>query len=198
MVIDVDLTAILADWNNGDPTALDRLIPLVYRELHEIANQYLGRKGPSHTIQPTELINELCIKFLNRKQTNWTDRNHFFATASTLMRRILIDYVRRYNAEKRPNRQLGVSLSQIINSSLPQVLQLPTNLDLIALDRVLDKLQEVAPDKSRLVELRFFLGLEIEEIATIQECSAATIKRALAFARAWLYREINKEVNDKQ
>jgi RNA polymerase sigma factor (TIGR02999 family) len=187
MTATTDLTQILASWNNGDKTALEKLMPLVYNELRHMAARYLKSEHPSHTIQPTALVHEAYLRLMNQRHVQWQNRAHFFAIAAQMMRRILINYARDQHAAKRGGNSYKLLLDEAI--SVPA----DRNLDLLALDDALKLLSKIDARKSQLVELRFFSGLSIEEAANIMGISIATAKRDWMLARAWLYREISNE-----
>ncbi len=176
-----DLTQLLRDWNAGDREALDRLIPLVYDELRRLARRELRRERVDHTVQPTALVNELYLRLLQQRDATWQNRAQFFAIAAQLMRRVLVDHARARVAAKRGGGAPRVSLDA--------ALELPAGggVDLLALDRELTRLAELDPDQARIVELRFFSGLTIEETAAAVGRSPRTVKREWRLARAWLY-----------
>ncbi|MEW6730957.1 MAG: sigma-70 family RNA polymerase sigma factor, partial [Acidobacteriota bacterium] len=185
-----DLTRLLEDWGNGDQTALDKLIPLVYDALHQLADRYLRHEDPNHTIQATALVHEAYLRLINQRQVKWQNRQHFFGIAAKLMRRILINYARDQKAAKRGGGIYKVSLSKAAE------LNEEPDFDLLALNDALDKLAEKDPRKSELIELRFFSGLSLEEAAEVLDISVATAKRDWRLARAWLNREIKKDSNN--
>jgi RNA polymerase sigma-70 factor, ECF subfamily len=182
-----EVTRLLLDWNDGDQEALDKLMPLVYDELHHLADRYLRRERPDHTIQATALVNEAFIKLIEQKEVQWQNRAHFFGIAAQLMRRILVDHARARYAAKRGGEGYKLSLNEAIG--LPE----RKDLDLVALDDALNSLASKDERKSRIVELRFFGGLTIEETAEVLGISPDTVKRDWRMARAWLYSEISKE-----
>ena len=181
-----DITRLLREWQGGSAEALNRLIPLVYDELHTLASRYLSRERRDHTLQATALVNEAYVK-LAGQQVDWQNRAHFFGIAAQLMRRILVDHARRDHRVKRGGHALHVSLDDADPSS-PKA---PVDaIDAYALDRALSRLEAIDPQQGRVVELRYFGGLTIEEAALVMGLSAPTIKRDWAVARAWLYREL--------
>jgi RNA polymerase sigma factor (TIGR02999 family) len=182
-----EVTRLLLDWKSGDQGALDKLMPLVYDELHHLADRYLRRERPDHTIQATALVNEAFIKLIEQKEVQWQNRAHFFGIAAQLMRRILVDHARARYAEKRGGEGYKLSLNEAIG--LPE----KRDLDLVALDDALNSLASRDERKSKIVELRFFGGLTIEETAEVLGISLDTVKRDWRMARAWLYSEISKE-----
>lgn len=179
-----EITGLLVDWGNGNRAALDKLLPLVEKELRRLAHGYMRREDPDHTLQTTALVNEAYLKLIDQKKTRWQNRAHFFAIAATVMRRILLNYARDRQREKRGGKAVQVSLSHVDNMSMEKY------DDFIALDEALEHLAAVDERKVRVVELRFFGGLEIEEIAEVLKISPITVMRDWKFARAWLLREM--------
>lgn len=180
------ITELLVRWRNGDSGALNTLIPLVYDELHRLARHHLGREREWHTLQSTALVNEVYLRLLGQGLAV-ENRTHFFAVASHLMRQILVDHARRHRAAKR-----GDGLERITLSGLEALLPHVKNLDLLALDDALYELGRADQRLTKIVELRFFGGLSIEESAVALDISASTVKREWATARAWLHRELSK------
>jgi RNA polymerase sigma factor (TIGR02999 family) len=180
-----NITELLTDWNNGDRTACDKLIPLVENELRRIAHMYLYGERRNHTLQATALINEAYIKLVDQKNVQWQNRAHFFGIAAQLMRRILVDYARTQKAAKRGGNQNRLSLEEI------DYLFEQQDKDLIALDDALKSLAAIDEQKSRIIELRFFAGLTIEETAKVLDISCDAVNEQWKIAKAWLYREIN-------
>lgn len=181
------VTQLLAEWNRGDSAALEQLMPIVYDELHRIAVAYLNRERFSHTLQATALVHEAYLKLLNESQVNWKDRAHFFGAAARLMRRILVDYARMRNAAKRGGGEYRITLSELQGSTkLPDV-------DLILLDAALNELEILDRQQSRIIELKFFAGLSIEETAEVLAISPATVKRDWLTAKLWLRRRMKTE-----
>jgi len=181
-----EITQLLADWRNGDRGALDRLTPLVYDELRRLANGYLRGERRNHTLQGTALVNEAYIRLLGHGNQDWQSRAHFFGVAARLMREILVDHARRHNAAKRGSGQTPVSLSEAAIFSVERA------AELVALDDALQRLAELDLERSRIVELRYFGGLSIEEIGEVEHISVATVRRRLRMAEAWLHREMNQ------
>ena len=182
-----DITRLLRDWQAGSTPALERLIPLVYDELHTLASRYLSRERRDHTLQPTALVNEAFIKLAGQREVDWQSRAHFFGIAAKLMRRILVDHARRDGRVKRGGGVTHLSLDDVDPPS-PKV---PVDaVDTCLLDAALSRLEMMDPQQGRVVELRFFGGMTIEEAAEVMGLSPATIKREWAVARAWLYREL--------
>lgn len=179
-----DVTQLLLEWEAGDTGALDRLMPVVSAELHRRASHYLRCKRAGHTLQPTALLNEVYLRFVDQKRVRWQSRAHFFAVAAKVMRRILVDHARRRRAGKRGDDVVKVPLEEA-NAAGRE-----TDVDLIALDRALAELAEIAPRQARIIELRFFGGLTIREVATLLEISPATVKVDWSMARAWLFNQL--------
>ena len=179
-----DITALLIDWSNGDKAALDRLFPLVERELHRLAHSYMRKENPDHTLQTSALVNEAYLKLVDQRNTRWQNRAHFFAIAAQIMRRILINYARDRNRLKRGGNAIEVSLSDVA------VVSAEKSEELIALDEALQKLKAVDERKEQVVELRYFGGLSVAETAEILGVSSITINRDWKLAKAWLSREM--------
>ena len=182
-----DVTRLLIAWNEGDLGAVERLMPLVYAELREIAERQFRRERAGHTLQPTAVVHEAYFRLVDQTRVTWKNRGHFFAIAAQAMRRILIDHARARKAEKRGGREDRVTLDVGIASPEPA-----DDIDLLALDEALVRLKELDEPQSRIVELRFFGGLSIEETAEAMETSASSVKREFRSARAWLFRELGR------
>jgi RNA polymerase sigma factor (TIGR02999 family) len=181
------ITELLLAWGRGDPTALDTLVTLIYDELRRIAAGYLRDERPNHTLQPTALVHEAYIRLIDTRHIQWQNRAHFFGAAAQAMRRILVDHARAREAEKRGG---GVSMVTFDENSAGGAQK---EVNLLALDEVLDKLAEVDPQKSRIVELRFFGGLSNKETAEVMQLPDTTVASKWRAAKAWLHREITKE-----
>jgi RNA polymerase sigma factor (TIGR02999 family) len=179
-----DITALLGQWQSGDHAALNELTPLVYKELRRLAQSYLNRERPGHTLQGTALVHEAYLRLMDQRQVQWRDRNHFFALSAELIRRILVDHARSKMAGKRGGDQVKLSLDEGIDLSSSR------DVDLIALDDALQLLARTDPQQSRIVELRYFAGLTIEETAEVLNVSPATVKRDWVVAKAFLKREM--------
>jgi len=177
-----DVTQLLAQWANGDKQALDDLTPLVYKELRRLAASHLRKERKSHTLQPTALVHEAYLRLVDQKNPNWQNRSHFFGVASQLMRRILVDHARKRQADKRAGQR--VSLEEAVS------FQRERSRELLALDSGLTALEKLDPRKCRAVELRYFGGLSMDEIAQTMDVSAVTVRRDLRLAEAWLNREM--------
>jgi RNA polymerase sigma factor (TIGR02999 family) len=181
-----NVTQLLQDWSQGNQRALEELLPLIYHELRHLAHNFLYRERPGHTLQTTALVHEAYLKLIDQKDARWQNRSHFFAIAAQAMRRILIDSARRHSAEKRGGPQEKLSLDEVPDVSLEP------NTKLLALDEALNELAEIDPEQGRIVELRYFGGLTIEETAEVMKTSPATIKREWAMARAWLHQALTE------
>ena len=182
-----DVTQLLIDWSNGDQTALDRLVPIVEHELRRLAHNYMRRERAGHTLQTTALVNEAFVRIVNRKSVRWQNRAHFFGIAAQLMRTILVDHARSQACAKRGGGADKLELNEAVVVSQDKA------AEVIALDEALNELELIDPQQSRIVELRFFGGLTIEEAAEVLHVSPATIKREWSTAKAWLYRELAKQ-----
>ena len=178
-----DITQLLLSWSDGDPNALDRLAPLVYRELHRLAVRYMGREKPGHTLQATALVHEAYVRLIDWQKVHWQNRAHFFAASAQVMRRILVDYARSRLYAKRGGNARPVSLDEP-----PQVGESLTAL--LDLDLALDRLASLDSRISQVVELRYFGGLTVEEAAEVLKVSPITVIRSWNFAKAWLLREL--------
>ena len=179
-----EVTQLLAAWGGGDQAALDQLVPLVHDELRRIARGYMRRERAGHTLQTTALVNEAYLRLVDQRSVRWQNRAHFFAIAAQLMRRILVDYARQHATRKRGGGAIQVTLAEA--ESLPTARE----PDLIALDEALLSLAEMDPRKSRVVELRFFGGLSIEETAEVLKVSPTTVEREWVTAKAWLHKTV--------
>jgi RNA polymerase sigma-70 factor, ECF subfamily len=178
------ITQLLAGWGRGERTALDQVTPLIYKELHRIAHRYMRRERPGHTLQTSALINEAYLRLIDQRETRWQNRAHFFAIAAKLMRRILVDQARKKEYAKRGQNPLRVSLDEDIAASGGR------QTDLVALDDALKDLETLDQRKSRVVDMRFFGGLSLEEIAEALDISVPTVEREWRSARAWLHKYV--------
>lgn len=188
---DHDLTSLLLDWSRGNPDALNQLAPLIYDELHRMASRQLRRERNEHTLQSTALVHEVYLKLIDQDRVQWQDRNHFFAVASQMIRRILVDHARARYASKRGGGQVQLEFDESI--AVPW----KSDKDLLALDDAMQALAQLDQRQSRIVELRFFGGLSIEESAEVLNISPATVKRDWNVARAWLYRQLARSSNSE-
>ena len=182
-----ELTQLLIAWTQGDARALEQLTPLVYAELRKIAHRYMNRERAGHTLQTTAVVHEAFIRLLGNPQESWQNRSHFYAIAAQMMRRILVDYARANLRAKRGGETIRVALEDI---DAP-VTEPALDPDLIALDAALEKLAEIDPRRGRVVELRFFGGLSVEETAHVLQVAPDTIVRDWRVAKAWLFRYLN-------
>jgi RNA polymerase sigma factor (TIGR02999 family) len=184
-----DVTQLLLAWNQGDREAVEQLIPVVYAELRRIAAGYFRHERPGHSLQATGLVHEAYLKLVDQQRVRWQNRAQFFGVAAQMMRRILVDHARTHDAAKRGGGVSPVTLVDAAGESPPQ------GADVIALDSALTRLATIYPEQGRLVELRFFGGLTIEETGEAMGISPATVKRQWIVARAWLLRELKREAN---
>jgi RNA polymerase sigma-70 factor (ECF subfamily) len=189
-----EITAMLHDWSDGNREVLDALFPLVYNELHVQAHRYLRRERPNHTLQTTALINEAFLKLVDQKDVQWENRAHFFGLAANMMRRILVDYARTKHRVKRGGKDVEVPLEEALSVAIESGNH-EAIIDLILLDEALNKLAEKDEQQARIVELRYFSGLTVEETAKILGISTMTVKRDWNVAKAWLRREISPNTN---
>ncbi len=180
------VTTLLAEWGRGDTAALQRLTPLVYEELRQLSSHYLRQEGQGHTLQTTALVHEAYLRMVNQDAMDWHGRSHFFGIASRLIRQILVDHARKRQAEKRNSGGPLLSLDESIE--LPDGGQ----VDLVRLDDALASLAQIDERQSRIIELRFFGGLSVDEVGQLIGISPRTVKRQWAIARAWLFRELNR------
>ena len=179
-----EVTRLLQAWSDGNQEALDKLVPLVYEELHRLARHYMNHERPGHTLQTSELVNEAYVRLVDWKNVRWQNRAHFFGVAAQMMRRILVDFARSRHYFKRGGDARRVSISEAA------VVAPERGEAFIALDEALQSLATIDPRKSRIVELRFFGGLSVEETAEVLKISARTVMRDWSLAQAWLYREL--------
>jgi RNA polymerase sigma factor (TIGR02999 family) len=175
------ITQWLLDWGRNDKQGLDQMLPVVYQELHRLASSYLSRESPGHTLQPTALVHEAYLRMVDQRRVDWRNRAQFLGVAASMMRRILVNHARDRVAAKRGGKAERVSLSLVESPSGR------SDVDLIALEGALERLVAFDERKGRVVELKFFGGLNTEEIAEVLQVSRATVEREWAFARAWLY-----------
>ena len=182
-----NITELLQEWSNGKAEVLEKLMPLVYDELRRQASQFLSKERQGHTLQATALIHEAYLKLIEQREVEWQNRNHFFAIASTAMRRILVDYARERHREKR-----GGSAENLAIDDALQISSSEKSIDLIALDEALNRLAKLSARQARVVELRYFSGLSNDETAEVLGVSNATIRNDWNIARAWIKQEISK------
>ena len=180
-----EITALLDRWNGGDRAALPQLMPLIVEDLRNIARKHLSHETPGHTLQPTALVNEVYLRLVGRRTVSWQNKAQFFAFVAGMMRRILVDHARQRRTVKRGSGAVRISIDESI--------QLPTrdkDPDLLALDEALVQLESFAPRQSRIVEMRYFTGLTVPEIAEVEDVSPTTVKREWRNAKLWLYQQL--------
>ncbi len=182
-----DLTGLLVEWGSGRREALDELMPLVYPELERLARSYLRRERADHTLQTSALIGEAYLRLVDQDRVQWQNRGHFFGICAQMMRRILVDHARRHKAAKRPSAHPRITYDDQAGPGLAP------DVDVLDLHEALNKLAEIDPRQARVVELRYFGGLTIEETAAAMEIAPSTIKREWATAKAWLHRELSRD-----
>ena len=182
-----DITRLLQEWQEGNQQALERLMPLVYNELHVLASRYLSRERRGHTLQATALVNEAYLKLAGQRAADWQNRTHFYGIAAQLMRRILVDHARHDGRLKRGGDAPKLSIDDASPAAADPGVDV---VDALELDRALSRLETLDPQQGRVVELRFFGGLTIQETADVMKLSPGTVKRDWTVARAWLYREL--------
>jgi RNA polymerase sigma factor (TIGR02999 family) len=181
------VTELLLAWNDGDASALDRLIPLVEYELHRLARHHMRRENQAHTLQTTALVNEVYLKLVGQTHARWHNRAHFFSIAAQIMRRILVDYARRNLRGKRGGGAADLPLDEVA------VLSAEKSVEVLALDEALGRLSQIDPLKARIVELRHFGGLSVKETAEVLKISEVTVIRHWGLAKSWLRREVRGE-----
>jgi RNA polymerase sigma factor (TIGR02999 family) len=181
-----EITQLLAEWSDGNQSALDELYPLVYDELHRLARRYMSREREGHTLQTTALINEAYVRLVDQRNVHWANRSHFFAISAQIMRRILIDHARRHAYAKRGGGAQQVSLDEAA------IVTRTAGAELLRLDEALKSLAEMDPRRSQVVELRYFGGLNNEEIAGVLNISENTVTRDWNMARAWLHQQLSE------
>jgi RNA polymerase sigma factor (TIGR02999 family) len=183
---DPDITQLLVAWSNGDPAAFDQLAPAVHQQLHRLAAHYMSGERPGHLLQTTALVNEAYVRLVDWKNVQWQSRAHFFGLAAQAMRHVLVDEARARLRAKRGGGELHLSLSAVADVAINR------SADLVALDDALTALESLNPRHSKVVELRFFGGLELKEVALVLNVSVGTVRRDWSLAQAWLYRELNR------
>jgi RNA polymerase sigma-70 factor (ECF subfamily) len=184
----IDVTGLLVRWSRGEPEALDRLMPVIYAECRRIAAQQLRKEHRDHTLDPTALVHELYLRLVDQRHATWANRTQFFGVAAQLMRRVLVDYARARHADKRGGSATFVSLAEAADT--PDDSRVA---DVLAIDEALERLAAFDPEQVRIIELRFFAGLTVEETARVVGRSPRTVKREWRLAKAWLYRELRPE-----
>jgi len=181
-----DLTGLLRAWGEGDEAALGQLVPLVYGEIHRLARRYMAQERAGHALQTTALVHEVYLRLVDVRNVEWQNRTHFYALCARLMRRVMVDFARSKNSRKRDGRFTHIGLEGAENVGVP------TRADLLEVDEALHKLQSIDDRKSKVVELRFYGGLTVEEIASVLQVSPETVMRDWKMARAWLLRELGE------
>jgi len=185
------VTELLAAWSDGDPAARDELMTLVYQELHRLAHHYMKLEATGHTLQTSALVNEAFLRLIDQRNVHWKNRTHFFGIAAQMMRRILVDYARNRRYAKRGGGTRALSLDEAL------IMSDERGAEVVALDAALERLAEIDPRKSQMVELRFFGGLSIEETAEVLAVSPGTVMRDWTIAKAWLRREMANDVSSR-
>jgi RNA polymerase sigma-70 factor (ECF subfamily) len=186
-----EVTGLLLAWTDGDRTAIEKLMPLVYAELHRLAKRYMRRELAGHTLQTSALVNEAYLRLIDVRGVRWQSRAHFFAVSAQIMRRILVDFARTKQNLKRGGGAQQVTLDEGL------VVSPKRGADLLALDEALSKLSALTPRQGQVVELRYFGGLNEEEVAVVLKISPRTVRNNWSFARAWLYRELGRGAGDE-
>ncbi len=181
-----EITELLQSWSQGDPSAIEKLVPLVYHELHRLAKRYMSDERPGHTLQTTALVNEAYLRLVDTSRAGWEGRTHFFGACAQVMRHILVDWARSRHALKRGGDLSALDLNEAIAAA-----KQPES-DLVAIDDALKSLEAVDPRKGRVVEMRFFGGLSVKETAEILKVSPETVQRDWKFAKSWLRRELSR------
>jgi len=182
-----EVTQLLVAWNQGDQAALDALSPLINQELHRLAKRYMANERQGHLLQPTALVNEAWLRLIDWRNVEWQNRAHFFGLAAQIMRRILVDFARAQQSEKRGGDEIQVSLSEAADVAQER------SAGLVVLDDALQTLEQLDPRQARVVELRYFAGLGLEETAEALKVSVGTVRRDWSLARAWLFRELSQK-----
>ncbi|MEO6212375.1 MAG: sigma-70 family RNA polymerase sigma factor [Vicinamibacterales bacterium] len=185
-----NVTGLLLRWSEGDAAALPRLLPIVYEELRRMAGVQLRKDARDQTLAPTALVHELYLRLVDQRSASWNNRAHFYAVAASLMRRIIVDHVRASQAQKRGGTAVRISLDHLETELATASVTGLVEEDLLAIDAALDRLAAIDADQVRIIELRFFAGLTVEETAHVLKRSPRTVKREWRLARAWLYREL--------
>ncbi len=186
-----DIAGLLAQWSHGDRHALDQVLPLVYLELRKIASRQLRKERNGHNLDPSDLVHALFVQLVDQQHASWHNRAQFFATAARMMRRILVDHARARDAAKRGGSAVVVSLTVL---AAQPALRTTAVSDMLIVDQALERLAEHDADQARIVELRFFAGLSVDEVAHVMGISARTVKREWRMAKAWLFREFGRPV----
>ena len=185
-----DLTGLLIEWRERDRGALDRLTPLVYDEIRRIAHRYMQREREGHTLQTTALVNEAYLRLAGQQQINWQNRAHFFAVTAQVMRHVLVDHARRRQYVKHGGEAQRIVFDEALATQEAVLMSKPRAVELLALDEALDELAQIDPRKSKVVELRYFGGLSLDETAEVLQVSLMTVRRDWRAAKAWLYQRV--------
>jgi len=188
----IQITQLLQSWSQGDEAAIDKLMPLVYDELHSMARRYMSNEKPDHTLQATALVNEAYLRLVHASGADWQNRTHFFAVSAQVMRRILVDWARSRHAAKRGNDVPALELDEAL------AVPLKTGTDLVAVDDALKALSLLDSRKTQIVELRFFGGLSVKETAEVLKVSEETVHRDWGLAKSWLRRELGRDAGKEQ
>ena len=188
----IQITQLLQSWSQGDEAAIDKLMPLVYDELHSMARRYMSNEKPDHTLQATALVNEAYLRLVHASGADWQNRTHFFAVSAQVMRRILVDWARSRHAAKRGNDVPALELDEAL------AVPLKTGTDLVAVDDALKALSLLDSRKTQIVELRFFGGLSVKETAEVLKVSEETVHRDWRLAKSWLRRELGRDAGKEQ
>jgi len=188
----IQITQLLQSWSQGDEAAIDKLMPLVYDELHSMARRYMSNEKPDHTLQATALVNEAYLRLVHASGADWQNRTHFFAVSAQVMRRILVDWARSRHAAKRGNDVPALELDEAL------AVPLKTGTDLVAVDDALKALSLLDSRKTQIVELRFFGGLSVKETAEVLKVSEETVHRDWRLAKSWLRRELGRDASKEQ
>ena len=178
------ITQLLQNWREGKPGAVDELVPFIYDELHQLANNYLRQEKSGHTLQPTALVNEVYLRLCGGTVPAWESRKHFYGVAARLMRQVLVDHARKQNTGKRGDGAILLSLDEALCYSSQKA------ADYTALDEALERLAVLDPRKARVIEMRFFIGLTVEETAAVLDISTVTVQRDLRFSTAWMLEQL--------
>jgi RNA polymerase sigma factor (TIGR02999 family) len=182
-----EITQLLVAWNHGDQAALEALSSLINQELHRLARHYMADERPNHLLQPTALVNEAWLRLIDWRNVEWESRTHFLGLAAQIMRHILVEFARAQQSEKRGGQEIQVSLTEAANAAPER------RAGLVALDDALQALERLDPRQARVIELRYFAGLSLEETAEALKVSVGTVRRDWSLAKAWLHRELNRK-----
>lgn len=187
-----DITALLRQWSGGDPDALERLLPLIYEDLRNLAERFFRQERTGHTLQATALVHELYLRMVDQDRAQWTDREHFFRVAAKIMRRIMVDHARRRASGKRGNATVHLAIDDDLDAAVP------ADRTVLTIDEVLNRFAAIDPHSCEIVEMRYFGGFELDEIADLMRVSRTTVKRKWTAARMWLHRELKSELHGSE